>query len=67
MDRWHKAEGRAYAQMIEDLDQGIGKILDKLEEKGVAENKHWFIFFSDNGPTKVGSAGPYSGNQRPCV
>ena len=62
MERWSKAEEGVYARMIEDMDQGIGKILDELEEKGVAENT-LVIFFSDNGPTKVGSAGPYSGNK----
>lgn len=62
MDRWNKAEGEGYARMIEDMDRGIGKILDKLEEKGMAENT-LVIFFSDNGPTSVGSAGPYSGNK----
>jgi N-acetylgalactosamine-6-sulfatase len=62
MDRWNKAEGDVYAKMIEDMDRGIGKILDKLEEKGIADNTI-VIFFSDNGPTQKGSAGPYSGNK----
>lgn len=51
-----------YARMIEDMDEGIGKILAKLDEKGFAENT-LVIFFSDNGPIEVGSAGPFSGNK----
>ena len=62
MDRWNQAEGDVYADMIEDMDRGIGKILNKLEEKGVAENT-LVIFFSDNGPNKLGNTGPYSGNK----
>ena len=62
MDRWNKAEGNVYASMIEDMDRGIGKILDKLEEKGMAENT-LVIFFSDNGPNNMGNTGPYSGNK----
>jgi N-acetylgalactosamine-6-sulfatase len=62
MDRWNKAEGDVYTKMIEDMDRGIGKILDKLEEKGMSENTI-VIFFSDNGPNKLGNTGPYSGNK----
>src|SRR5690606_16060807 len=62
MDRWNKAEDNVYAAMIEDMDRGIGKILDKLEEKGMTENT-LVIFFSDNGPNKNGNTGPYSGNK----
>ena len=62
MDRWNNTEGQVYARMIEDMDRGIGKILDKLEEKGMADNT-LVIFFSDNGPNKVGNTGPYSGNK----
>jgi arylsulfatase A-like enzyme len=51
-----------YVKMIEAMDKGIGKILDKLEEKGIADNT-LIIFFSDNGPTKMGTAGVLSGNK----
>lgn len=37
-----------YKWMLEDLDKGVGKILDTLHEQGLAENTLVF-FFSDNG------------------
>lgn len=37
-----------YAAMIENLDEGVGKILATLEENGMAENTI-VIFMSDNG------------------
>jgi len=38
----------AYAGMIQSLDEGVGRILAKLDELGIAENTV-VIFFSDNG------------------
>jgi arylsulfatase A-like enzyme len=38
----------AYKWMLEDLDQGVGKILDTLNELDLAENT-LVMFFSDNG------------------
>ena len=40
-----------YAAMIESTDQGVGRIMDKLDELGLAENTIVF-FFSDNGGVK---------------
>ena len=37
-----------YAAMIESLDQGVGRILDALEERGLSDNTV-VIFASDNG------------------
>nr|WKN40377.1 sulfatase-like hydrolase/transferase [Tunicatimonas sp. TK19036] len=37
-----------YAAMIESLDSGVGQLMDKLDELGIAENTI-FIFYSDNG------------------
>ena len=39
---------RTYAAMVSSMDDGIGLILDKLEEKKIADNTI-VIFFSDNG------------------
>ncbi len=39
---------RQYAAMIEDLDAGLGMLLDKLQELGIGENTY-VIFTSDNG------------------
>ena len=38
----------SYAAMIDRMDQGIGRILDRLEEQGVADNTI-VMFLSDNG------------------
>jgi uncharacterized sulfatase len=37
-----------YAAMIEHIDKSTGRILDKLDEMGIAENT-LVVFFSDNG------------------
>jgi arylsulfatase A-like enzyme len=59
-EEWGKGNKETYIEMIEALDRGVGKVLDKLEEKGFAENTI-IIFTSDNGCTRMGSAGPLSG------
>lgn len=59
---WGKGERADYITLVEDLDKGVGSILNKLEEKGLDENT-LVIFFSDNGPTKDGNTGPFSGNK----
>ena len=38
----------AFAGMTEDLDTGIGKVLDKLEELGIADSTYVF-YMADNG------------------
>lgn len=40
-----------YAAMIESTDQGVGRIVNKLDEMGLADNTIVF-FFSDNGGVK---------------
>ena len=39
---------KTYAAMVDSLDQAIGRVLDALEEEGVADNTI-VLFFSDNG------------------
>ena len=46
--------------MIEELDQGTGKILNALEVSGMSKNTI-VIFFSDNGATGLGSNGDLRG------
>ncbi len=46
-----------FAAMISRLDAQVGEIMDKLEEKGLAENTV-VIFTSDNGPHEEGGADP---------
>lgn len=38
----------SYASMLEDLDSGIGRILDKIEELGIGDNTY-VILMADNG------------------
>jgi len=61
-DTWNKGSRRDYISMVEELDKGVGRILDKLDEKGMTENT-LVIFVSDNGPTAKGSTGGFSGNK----
>ncbi len=46
-----------FAAMISRLDAYIGEIMEKLEEKGLADNTI-VIFTSDNGPHEEGGADP---------
>ena len=59
-----------YAAMIEELDTGLGMVLDKLRELGITENTY-VIFTSDNGggfrgnaPLKGGKARIWEGGLR---
>lgn len=52
----------AYTEMIEALDEGVGRIVDAIRRSGLEENT--LIFFcSDNGATKLGSNDPLKGNK----
>lgn len=44
----------AYKEMIESLDQEIGRTMKALTDKGALDNTY-VIFFSDNGATNLGS------------
>ena len=59
-----------YAAMIEDLDTGLGMVLDKIRELGIDENTY-VIFTSDNGggfrgnaPLRGGKANLWEGGLR---
>jgi N-acetylgalactosamine-6-sulfatase len=61
-DLWNQSKGPrpVYFAMIERMDQCIGKILRKLEEKNLQDNT-LVIFMSDNGASRSGSNLPFSG------
>lgn len=68
--RYTREEGRTtdpvtpgvYKEMIEVLDEGVGRIHQAVIDAGLME--HTFIFFfSDNGPSGPGSAGPLRGKK----
>ena len=46
--KWEANRMATHAAMIERMDRGIGRILDRLKEKGIDDNT-LIIFFSDNG------------------
>jgi arylsulfatase A-like enzyme len=46
-----------FAAMTEDLDEGIGILLDKVEELGIGDNTY-IIFMSDNGGRRSQPIGP---------
>ena len=51
-----------YGDVVEELDRGIGQLLDALDETGLA-GRTLVIFTSDNGPWFEGSAGPFRGEK----
>jgi N-acetylgalactosamine-6-sulfatase len=69
----HKGALQIYYASVTDLDQGVGKLLAKLDELGLAGDTV-VLFSSDNGPedihlsdashSGVGSAGPFRGGKR---
>jgi arylsulfatase A-like enzyme len=44
--------------MVDSMDQSIGKILEAIEAKGIADNT-FVLFFSDNGAVQFGDNGPW--------
>ncbi len=66
--RWGQERGRkvrlgqdhpVYAGMVEAMDQAVGKVLDALEESGLAGNTA-VIFMSDNGGLSTSEGSPTS-------
>jgi arylsulfatase A-like enzyme len=51
-----------YAACTKDLDTGVGMLLDKLDELGIAENT-LVVFTSDNGGTNESPQEPLRGNK----
>ena len=53
---------RAYKEMVEEMDKGIGQIMATLSKHGLERNT-LVMFFSDNGGTSQGSNGPLRGHK----
>ena len=51
---------RAYKEMVEVMDEGIGRIVETVKRLGL-ERKTFIFFCSDNGATKNGSNGVLAG------
>lgn len=56
------AEMRKYAGDVSQLDGQVARVLKALDDAGVRENT-LVVFFGDNGPHDVGSAGPFRGGK----
>ena len=55
-------KAQAYKEMIEAMDAGVGRIVEKVKRMGIEKNT--FVFFcSDNGPASQGSSGPLRGKK----
>ena len=55
-----KEIARTYKEMVEVMDEGIGKIVETVRRLGL-ERKTFIFFCSDNGATKNGSNGALAG------
>ena len=53
---------RAYREMVEEMDRGIGEVVRAVQRLGLA-NRTFILFCSDNGANKNGSNGPLRGNK----
>jgi arylsulfatase A len=53
---------KIYGQMIEIMDEGIGKIMAALDEHKLSDNT-LVLFISDNGANDVGSNYPFKGHK----
>ncbi|MFT7639490.1 MAG: arylsulfatase A, partial [Pirellulaceae bacterium] len=51
-----------YKVMLEEMDKGVGEILDAVEQTGIADNT-LIVFFSDNGAIGAGSNQPFRGGK----
>ena len=72
----HKGAMQIFYSQVSELDKHVGRLLDKLDELGLAENT-LILFSSDNGPedihianashSGVGSQGPFRGMEEEFV
>jgi arylsulfatase A-like enzyme len=70
-EREWSANEKGFARMVQRIDETVGRVVDKLDELGLAEDTI-VLFSSDNGPHKEGghqvtafdSAGPFQGYKR---
>ena len=63
-NRWGRSLRGRYGDVIEEIDESVGRILDKLDDLGIAEDT-LIVYTSDNGPwleygIDAGSAGPFN-------
>lgn len=52
-----------YAAMIESVDEGVGRIINKLQELGISENTIVFFTTDNGGHGRITSNWPFRGNK----
>jgi len=57
-----QSAGGLYGDVVQEIDWSVGRILEALENRGLAENTMVF-FTSDNGPWYQGSPGSFRGRK----
>jgi arylsulfatase A-like enzyme len=57
-----KDKAQAYKEMVEIMDEGIGRIVETVKRAGL-ERRTFIFFFSDNGATALGSNGSLRGHK----
>jgi arylsulfatase A-like enzyme len=57
-DNFNQGERSTYVKMVENMDDGVGRVLAKLDEMGVADNT-LVVFKSDNGGYGLSNNGPF--------
>jgi len=53
---------KAYAEMMSEMDRGVGEIVAKLQKLNI-DDKTLVLFFSDNGANRNGRNTPWRGNK----
>ncbi|MFV1995819.1 MAG: sulfatase-like hydrolase/transferase [Verrucomicrobiales bacterium] len=59
---WQLGDRATYVAMVEAMDRGIGRVLETLERKGLAENT-LVVFTSDNGGHTYSRNAPLAGSK----
>jgi arylsulfatase A-like enzyme len=63
---WNGHKSPAYAGLVKGLDDSVGKILQKLEEKGI-EEETLVVFMSDNGGVDYDASKQYGTKNSPYL
>ena len=61
-ENWNKGDRATYAQMVESMDEAVGRILAQIETMGATGNT-LVVFHSDNGGTRLGRNAPFRGTK----
>ncbi len=61
-ENFNSGTRETYVKMVENMDDGVGRVLQKLEEIGAADNT-LVVFKSDNGGYRVSRNDPFQGRK----